>query len=63
MQEPAMGMKDDKTIVLTPGSKAGIEIAKDKAADTKLDITVKVAKDEDKKEKKPLRGLQAFRNA
>jgi hypothetical protein len=63
MQEPDMGMKDDRKIEMTPGSAASIEIAKDKAADTKLDITVKVAKDEDKKEKKPLRGLQAFRNA
>ena len=42
-----MGMKDDKTVTLTPGSKASVEIAKD----------------EDRKEKKPLRGLQAFRNA
>jgi hypothetical protein len=58
-----MGMKDDKKVELTSGSSAAIEIPKDRAADTKLDITVKVAKDEDKKEKKPLRGLQAFRNA
>jgi len=57
-----MGMKDAKTIEMTPGTTASVEIAKDKAADTKLDITVKVAKDEDKKEKR-LRGLQAFRNA
>jgi hypothetical protein len=63
MQEPAMGMKDDRKIEMAPGSTASVEIAKDKATDTKLDITVKVAKDEDKKEKKPLRGLQAFRNA
>ncbi|MGH6871649.1 MAG: hypothetical protein ACREHE_09090 [Rhizomicrobium sp.] len=58
-----MGMKDEKTVEMKPGATAAIEIPKDRAADTKLDITVKVAKDEDKKEKKPLRGLQAFRNA
>ncbi|HTQ13310.1 MAG TPA: hypothetical protein VMH86_05480 [Rhizomicrobium sp.] len=58
-----MGMKDNKTVEMKPGSTASVEIPKDKASDTKLDITVKVAKDEDKKPPKPLRGLQAFRNA
>jgi hypothetical protein len=58
-----MGMKDQKTVEMKPGTTASIEIPKDEAATgAKFDITVKVAKDEDKKEKKPQRGLAAFRN-
>ena len=57
-----MGMKDEKTLEMKPGTTAAIEIPKDAAPGAKFDITVKVAKDEDKKEKKPQRGLAAFRN-
>jgi len=54
--------KDNNGIELKPGHTASVEIPKEKAGETKLDITVKVAKDEEKKPPKPQRGLAAFRN-
>jgi len=61
-----MGMKDDpKTVELKPGATATTEITGKPAAET-LNLKITVASDggeKDKKEKRPLRGLQAFRNA
>jgi hypothetical protein len=65
MQEPVMGMKDEAGIALKPGETASVEINKT-PADDKMAINITIAAKDDvkkEKEKKPLRGLQAFRNA
>jgi hypothetical protein len=63
MQEPIMGMKNDKTVEMKPGQEAKLEVPAKPGDLGTLKITLASEGQKEKKEPKSPRGLQAFRNA